>query len=81
MDSENACKSLKTAQQLNAAFINAKDQDHDSSDNPEQAPDGSATFTMYQMVGFGRGERPQGQWVTKVAVISQWVPFNDEDDE
>lgn len=79
MDSENARKSLKTAQQLNAAFINAKDQDHDSSDAPEMAPDGSAVITLYQMVGGGRrGERTQGQWVTKVTVSSEWHPVDGE---
>lgn len=78
MDSENTAKSLKTAQQLNRAFIDAKDQDHDSSDDPETASDGSVSFTMYQMVGGGRGAPPQGQWVTKVTVTSEWVSFEDE---
>lgn len=79
MDSANIAKSLKTAQQLNKAFIDAKDQDHDSADGAETAPEGHATFTMYQMVGGDRrGSRPQGQWVTKVVVTSEWCPFDDE---
>lgn len=79
MDSENTAKSLRTAKQLNRAFIDAKDQDHDSADDPETAPDGSASFTMYQTVGGDcRGSRPMGQWVTKVTVTSEWVAFEDE---
>jgi hypothetical protein len=79
MDNENIAKSLRTAKQLNQAFINAKDQDHDAVDEPETAPDGSVSFTMYQMVGGERpGAPPQGQWVTKVTVASEWHPFDDE---
>lgn len=79
MDSANIAKSLKTAQQLKAAFIDAKDQDHDSCDDAETTPDGPAVVTLYQMVGGGRrGSRPEGQWVTKVTVTSEWHPFDDE---
>lgn len=79
MDSEETRKSLRTAKQLHAAFIDAKDQDHDSAYEPEEAPDGTASFTLYQMVGGDRrGSRPQGQWVTKVTVASEWVPFTED---
>lgn len=80
MDSANIAKSLKTAQQLNKAFLDAKDQDHDSADDPETAPEGHATLTLYQMVGGERrsGSPPEGQWVTTVTVTSEWHPFDDE---
>ena len=78
MDIADSAKSLRTARQLNKAFMNAEDHDHDSTDEPETAPEGHASFVIYQMVGGGRrGEPVKGQWVTKVTVTSEWVSFED----
>lgn len=78
MDIADSAKSLRTARQLNKAFMDAEDQDHDSADEPEIAPEGHASFVMYQTVGGGRRDEPvKGQWVTKVTVTSEWVSFDD----